>query len=51
VTARPWLERLLLSLGPDATVVSIDSRLGGPEVRSEAAGRVLARYGVNAGVG
>jgi proteasome accessory factor C len=50
VTARPWLERLLLSLGPDATVVSIDARLGGPEVRAEAAARVLARYGTPEGV-
>ena len=45
VTARPWLERLLLSLGPEADVVSIDDRLGGPDVGAEAARRVLERYG------
>ena len=46
VTARPWLERLLLSLGPDATVVEVDDRLGGPGVRAAAASRVLRRYGI-----
>ncbi|HVX18017.1 MAG TPA: WYL domain-containing protein [Acidimicrobiales bacterium] len=44
VTARPWLERLLLTLGPDATVVDIDDRLGSPHVAAEAAARVLRRY-------
>lgn len=51
VTARPWLERLLLGLGPDATIVSVDARLGGPTVRAEAAGRVLGRYGIAADLG
>ena len=42
VTARPWLERLLLRLGPAAVVVDApdDLRLAG----RTAAGRVLARY-------
>ena len=44
VTARPWLERLLLSLGPAAELVEVDPRLGGPSVRAEAAARVLGRY-------
>jgi len=50
VTARPWLDRLLLSLGPDATVLEVDGRLGTGDVRSQAAGRVLARYGSDAGL-
>ncbi|MGH9122681.1 MAG: helix-turn-helix transcriptional regulator [Acidimicrobiales bacterium] len=36
---RPWLERLLLRLGPSATLAE-----GDPEVRRAAARRVLARY-------
>jgi proteasome accessory factor C len=44
VTAAPWLERLLLTLGPAATVVDIDPRLGPPEVGADAAERVLRRY-------
>jgi hypothetical protein len=42
VSARPWLERLLLRLGPDATVADADAELArcGPD----AAARVLARY-------
>ncbi len=43
VTATPWLERLLLRLGSDATIVSIDQPLS-PDVRTDAARRVLARY-------
>lgn len=39
VSERAWLERLLLSLGPAATVVS-----GGTGVRRRAAQRVRARY-------
>ena len=39
VDERPWLERLLLRLGPGATVVE-----GDPTVGAEAARRVLARY-------
>jgi proteasome accessory factor C len=43
VTARPWLERLLVRLGPSATVVTIDDVLG-DDPRSQAARRILARY-------
>jgi proteasome accessory factor C len=39
VSAPAWLERLLLRLGPDATVVS-----GPPHVARQAAARVLGRY-------
>ncbi|HEX9991876.1 MAG TPA: WYL domain-containing protein [Acidimicrobiales bacterium] len=43
VSAVPWLERLLLRLGPDATVVDWDG--GGPrDLAGDAACRVLARY-------
>ena len=42
IAARPWLERLLLSLGPDATVVDGTGELAG--AGAEAARRVLARY-------
>lgn len=43
VSAVPWLERLLLRLGPDATVVGWDG--GGPrDLARDAACRVLARY-------
>lgn len=48
VSARPWLERLLLRLGPDARMVAADDpdMLGaGPA----GARRVLARYGVRPG--
>jgi len=44
VTAAPWLERLLLQLGPDAQVVEVDEALGGPDLAARAASRVLARY-------
>jgi proteasome accessory factor C len=44
VSARPWLERLLLTLGPLAALVHVDERLGGPETARAAARRVLARY-------
>lgn len=43
VSAVPWLERLLLRLGPDAAVVSWDGD-GGPDLAADAACRVLARY-------
>lgn len=43
VTARPWLERLLLRLGPDAEVVSAEGGLADAGVG--AARRLLARYG------
>ncbi len=42
VTARPWLERLLLRLGPEARVVRADDDLA--DSASAAADRVLARY-------
>lgn len=42
VTARPWLERLLLQLGPDASIVRADDELHG--CAAEAARRILARY-------
>jgi len=47
VTATPWLERLLLRLAPDTTVtdVATGERLDG--VAGDAAGRILARYGVD----
>lgn len=45
ITARPWLERLLLRLGPDAVVESLDSRLGpSPDIAADTAARVLERY-------
>ena len=44
VTGSSWLERLLLRVGPDARIVSIDERLGGPDLAAQAALRVLARY-------
>jgi proteasome accessory factor C len=42
VAAEPWLERLLVNLGPQATVVSAPEALAGAGRR--AAGRILARY-------
>jgi proteasome accessory factor C len=42
VSARPWLERLLLRLGPTATVVAADDEL--EESGGVAARRVLDRY-------
>ena len=44
VSGASWLERLLLRLGPEATVVEIDGTLGGPDLAAAAARRVLARY-------
>jgi proteasome accessory factor C len=44
VSGSPWLERLLLQLGPDAEVVEIDDELGDARIASAAATRVLARY-------
>lgn len=43
VSAAPWLERLLLRLGPEASITSVDPPLS-PEVGAAAARRVLARY-------
>lgn len=42
VSARPWLERLLLQLGPSATLVRAPDDLAG--AGADAARRVLARY-------
>ena len=44
VTARPWLERLMLRLGPDAKVVDAPPELA--DAGPAAAARLLARYGV-----
>jgi proteasome accessory factor C len=44
VDGRSWLERLLVSLGPNARLVSIDPELGPTDVGAQAARRVLARY-------
>ena len=44
VTARPWLERLLVRLGPHARVVDASGLTGASEVAAEAAARILARY-------
>jgi proteasome accessory factor C len=45
VTATPWLERLLLRLGPDATAVDGDGGASLGPLAAAAATRVLARYG------
>jgi proteasome accessory factor C len=45
VTARPWLERLLLVLGPDARLVDGDD----PALARLAADRLLARYRAEGG--
>ncbi len=44
VTGTPWLERLLLRLGPDGEVLDLDDRLGDLDIAATAARRVLARY-------
>jgi proteasome accessory factor C len=44
VSARPWLERLLLVLGPEASVVAA-SEPGLADAGRAAAARILARYG------
>jgi proteasome accessory factor C len=44
VAGSSWLERLLLRLGPGATVVEIDPDLGGADLAVRAAERVLDRY-------
>jgi proteasome accessory factor C len=43
VSARPWLERLLVRLGPDARVLHADDDLSG--AGAAAARRILERYG------
>ena len=47
VSATPWLERLLLRLGPHGRVVEAPAELA--EVGPAAASRLLARYGADAG--
>ncbi len=42
IAAEPWLERLLVSLGPDAKIVDAPEALRGAGTR--AAARILARY-------
>jgi proteasome accessory factor C len=42
ISARPWLERLLVRLGPDAEVVDAEPSLAA--AGRDAAGRILARY-------
>lgn len=44
VAGPSWLERLLLQIGTDATVVDIDPELGDRSITAVAARRVLARY-------
>jgi proteasome accessory factor C len=44
VSATPWLERLLLRLGPEAELLGDDGGVNDPGVRSVAAARVLSRY-------
>jgi proteasome accessory factor C len=44
ISARPWLERLLLRLGPRARVVDVAGDNGLSNCAHEAAQRVLARY-------
>lgn len=51
VVSRPWLDRLLLRLGPTARVVEVDPRLGSADLAADAARAVLARYGSSAGEG
>lgn len=44
VAGRPWLERLLLRIGPEVKVVALDAELGSPDVVASTAARVLGRY-------
>jgi hypothetical protein len=44
ISARPWLERLLLRLGPRARVVAVSGDDGLATCAKNAAQRVLARY-------
>lgn len=44
VAALPWLDRLLLRLGPDVRVVAADGLPDAHDRQAEAARRVLARY-------
>ena len=44
VAGRPWLERLLLRIGPGVRVVALDPELGSADVVASTAARVLERY-------
>jgi proteasome accessory factor C len=44
VTAIPWLERLLVGLGPDGRVVSADGLADADQLAAGAASRILGRY-------
>jgi proteasome accessory factor C len=44
VTARPWLERLLIRLGPEARVLAQRGLPDAPQLPGRAASRILARY-------
>jgi hypothetical protein len=44
VTARPWLERLLVRLGPSAVVVGEQGLPEAPELAAATADRILTRY-------
>jgi proteasome accessory factor C len=44
ISARPWLERLLLRLGPHGTVVHVDGDASLADAGAGAARRLLARY-------
>ena len=48
VAGTSWLERLLLRIGPSASVVEIDPELGSLSIMASAATRVLERYEVGA---
>lgn len=50
ITDRRWLERLLLRVGPEATLLEVDPALGDAEVLPGAARRVLDRYRARGGV-
>ncbi len=49
VTEIPWLERLLVSLGTQAEVMSADGIEGADRLGRDAAARILARYQSNEG--
>jgi proteasome accessory factor C len=44
ISARPWLERLLLRLGPHAQVVEVQGDATLAQAGADAARRLLARY-------
>ena len=44
IASRPWLERILVQLGPDVAIRSIDSRLGERNLAAGVAARMLRRY-------